>query len=90
MPIDPSGWHMDAGTPTWDAKAKTFSFYLHKRAICTSGAATACCAWSPQVLWRVQCNQAVFPKPPFANIRCSSVADRTPSRPEIERGIDRT
>jgi hypothetical protein len=31
MPIDPSGWHMDSGTPTWDAKAKTFSFYLHKR-----------------------------------------------------------
>ena len=31
MSIDPSGWHMDAGTPSWNAKAKTFSFYLHKR-----------------------------------------------------------
>jgi hypothetical protein len=31
MSIDPSGWHMDAGTPLWNAESKTFSFYLHKQ-----------------------------------------------------------
>jgi Protein of unknown function (DUF1488) len=30
MPIEPEGWHMDAGPPSWDAEAKTFSFFLHK------------------------------------------------------------
>ena len=31
MSIDPSGWHMDAGSPSWSAETKTFSFYLHKQ-----------------------------------------------------------
>ena len=31
MSIEPEGWHMDAGPPSWDAEAKTFSFFLHKR-----------------------------------------------------------
>jgi hypothetical protein len=39
MSIEPEGWHMDAGPPTWDAKAKIFSFFLHKwgreRVLCT-------------------------------------------------------
>src|ERR1700730_12842369 len=30
MPIEPEGWYMDAGTPSWDAVAKTFSFFLCK------------------------------------------------------------
>jgi hypothetical protein len=30
MSIEPEGWHMDAGPPSWDPDAKTFSFYLHK------------------------------------------------------------
>ena len=30
MSIEPEGWHMDAGPPSWDAKAKTFSFFLLK------------------------------------------------------------
>jgi hypothetical protein len=30
MSIEPEGWHMDAGPPSWDAEAKTFSFFLHK------------------------------------------------------------
>ena len=30
MPIEPEGWHMDAGPPSWDAEAKTFSFFLRK------------------------------------------------------------
>jgi Protein of unknown function (DUF1488) len=30
MSIDPAGWLMDAGPPSWNADAKTFSFYLHK------------------------------------------------------------
>jgi len=30
MSIDPAGWHMDAGPPSWCAEAKTFSFYLCK------------------------------------------------------------
>jgi hypothetical protein len=30
MPIEPEGWHMDTGPPSWDAEAKTFSFFLHK------------------------------------------------------------
>ena len=28
--IEPEGWFMDAGPPSWDAEAKTFSFFLHK------------------------------------------------------------
>jgi Protein of unknown function (DUF1488) len=30
MSVEPEGWHMDAGPPSWDAEAKTFSFFLHK------------------------------------------------------------
>jgi hypothetical protein len=31
MSIEAEGWHMDAGPPSWDQEAKTFSFFLHKR-----------------------------------------------------------
>jgi hypothetical protein len=31
MSIEPEGWYMDAGPPSWNAEAKTFSFFLHKR-----------------------------------------------------------
>jgi hypothetical protein len=31
MSIEPEGWHMDAGPPSWDVEARTFSFFLHKR-----------------------------------------------------------
>ena len=31
MSIEPEGWYMDAGPPSWDPEAKTFSFFLHKR-----------------------------------------------------------
>ncbi len=31
MSIEPEGWYMDAGPPSWDAEAKTFSFFLSKR-----------------------------------------------------------
>jgi hypothetical protein len=30
MSVEPEGWHMDVGPPSWDAEAKTFSFFLHK------------------------------------------------------------
>ena len=30
MSIEQAGWHMDAGPPSWDAEAKTFSFFLSK------------------------------------------------------------
>src|SRR5690349_21714918 len=30
MPIEPEGWYMDDGPPSWDADAKTFSFFLCK------------------------------------------------------------
>jgi uncharacterized protein DUF1488 len=30
MSIEPERWHMDVGPPSWDAEAKTFSFFLHK------------------------------------------------------------
>jgi hypothetical protein len=30
MSIEPEGWHIDVGSPSWDAEAKTFSFFLHK------------------------------------------------------------
>ena len=30
MSIELAGWHMDAGPPSWDAEAKTFSFFLRK------------------------------------------------------------
>ena len=30
MSSEPAGWYMDADSPTWDAEAKTFSFFLHK------------------------------------------------------------
>jgi hypothetical protein len=31
MLIEPEGWHMDPGLPSWDPEAKTFSFFLQKR-----------------------------------------------------------
>jgi len=30
MSFESAGWHMDAGPPSWDAEAKTFSFFLRK------------------------------------------------------------
>ena len=30
MSIEPEGWYMDAGPPSWDAQATTFSFFLRK------------------------------------------------------------
>jgi hypothetical protein len=30
MSIEPEGWHMDEGPPSWDAEAETFRFFLHK------------------------------------------------------------
>jgi Protein of unknown function (DUF1488) len=30
MSIEAEGWHVDAGPLSWDAEAKTFSFFLHK------------------------------------------------------------
>ena len=30
MSKEPEGWFMDASPPSWDAEAKTFSFYLRK------------------------------------------------------------
>jgi hypothetical protein len=30
MSMEPEGWYMNAGPPSWDAKAKTFSFFLCK------------------------------------------------------------
>jgi hypothetical protein len=30
MSVEPEGWHIDAGPPSWDPEAKTFSFFLHK------------------------------------------------------------
>ena len=38
MPIEPEGWYMDAGPPSWDAVAKTFSFFL-----CKSGCEQVLC-----------------------------------------------
>jgi hypothetical protein len=60
MSIDPSGWHMDAGTSSWNEKAKTFSFYLHKR-----GRDRVLCMVSADAL-EGAAQQAVFPKPPLA------------------------
>jgi hypothetical protein len=31
MSIEPEGWFMDAGPPSWDSEARRFSFFLHKR-----------------------------------------------------------
>ena len=30
MSMEPEGWYMDAGPPSWDTQAKTFSFFLRK------------------------------------------------------------
>ena len=30
MPMEPEGWYMDASPPSWDAEARTFSFFLRK------------------------------------------------------------
>ena len=30
MLIEPEGWYMDPGPPSWDSEAKMFSFFLHK------------------------------------------------------------
>jgi hypothetical protein len=46
MPIEPEGWYVDAGPPSWDADAKTFSFF------CVSRVVTECCAFSPLMRWR--------------------------------------
>jgi hypothetical protein len=39
MSMEPEGWHMDAGSPSRDAAANTFSFFLRKpgreRVLCT-------------------------------------------------------
>jgi len=41
MSIEPEGWHMESGPPSWDPETKTFSFFLHKqglaRALCIVG-----------------------------------------------------
>ena len=38
MAIEPEGWHMVPGPPSWDPEAKTFSFFLykpgHERVLC--------------------------------------------------------
>jgi hypothetical protein len=38
MSGEPEGWHLDAGPPSWDAEAKTLSFFLrkpgHERVLC--------------------------------------------------------
>ena len=31
MSIEPAGWYMDPGPPSWDPEAKTFSFLLRKQ-----------------------------------------------------------
>jgi Protein of unknown function (DUF1488) len=30
MSVEPEGWYMDAGPPSWDPEAGTFSFFLRK------------------------------------------------------------
>jgi len=30
MSMEPEGWYMDKGPPSWDAEARTFSFFLRK------------------------------------------------------------
>jgi hypothetical protein len=45
MPIDPEGWYMDAGPPSWDVDAKTFSFYL-----CKSGCGRVLCVLAVDAL----------------------------------------
>ncbi len=30
MSIEPEGWHVESGPPSWDPEAKTFSFFLRK------------------------------------------------------------
>jgi Protein of unknown function (DUF1488) len=30
MSIEPEGWHIDEEPPSWDAEARTFTFFLHK------------------------------------------------------------
>ena len=30
MSSEPEGWYMEAGPPSWDEEAMTFSFFLHK------------------------------------------------------------
>jgi hypothetical protein len=30
MSMEPEGWYMNAGPPSWDAEAGTFSFFLRK------------------------------------------------------------
>jgi Protein of unknown function (DUF1488) len=41
MSMEPEGWHIDAGPPSWNPDAKTFSFFLHKpgreRVLCILG-----------------------------------------------------
>jgi hypothetical protein len=38
MSIEPEGWHIETGPPSWNAEGKTFSFFLqklgHERVLC--------------------------------------------------------
>jgi hypothetical protein len=80
MLIEPEGWHMDPGPPSWDPEAKTFSFFLHKR-----GCESVLCFVAMDALENaVQLND--LSEPALTRIfDASSAADRTPSCPEVER-----
>lgn len=45
MATEPEGWYLDPGPPSWDAQAKTFSFFLRK-----SGREPAMCTLAMDVL----------------------------------------
>ena len=45
MPFEPEGWYMDVGSPSRDADAKTFSFFL-----CKSGSGRILCVLTIDVL----------------------------------------
>src|SRR6266481_2057721 len=45
MSMEPEGWYMNAGPPSWDAEARTFSFFLRK-----SGRETVMCILATDAL----------------------------------------
>jgi hypothetical protein len=55
MSIEPEGWYMDTGPPSWDAEAKTFSFFLHKQ-----GRERVLCILAIDG-WRTRPSRATFP-----------------------------
>ena len=80
MSIEPEGWHMDTGPPSWDAAAKTFSLFLHK-----PGRERVFCILAMDALEKAA-QSSDLSEPALRRIfDAHRLMIETPSRPEAER-----